>query len=409
MININNKYWDNLRINDIKKFLVSIDDDERYFIEFKEENIRNSQLTKEISAFANSFGGYLFLGVDDNKNIVGCSNKWSELKINTIICNGISPIPKIDIKKYNLNDSKKLFVIKIEEGSNPPYITNEGHIYHRISSSSDRVKDSFTLNNLYTKSKDNLKKIEDKIYIPSISKPTPDNLCGYIDFGFALETKNLNKTTEIIKNANIDKISYLLKENNQKYSISLVGYSIVISIGETRLTQGDKQILTTSGLCNFMEILPDGSFKCRIIISAEQDSSIANISQILTINTLFKKIYKIVFNNKLINVFVEAKWYEKLTVLKLFQPKILVKEDDEFKSTFDNFYNNHLIKYGNNVVINNNRIPMTGFYTIDNSLFSLNKIKFNEENLLNQLFCNPYALLGYIDDFEDEKTSCQKD
>lgn len=53
MININNKIWDKLRLKDIEKYLDTIDDDETFFIEFKEENIRNTQLTKEISAFAN--------------------------------------------------------------------------------------------------------------------------------------------------------------------------------------------------------------------------------------------------------------------------------------------------------------------------------------------------------------------
>lgn len=70
MININNKIWDKLRLKDIEKYLDTIDDDETFFIEFKEENIRNTQLTKEISAFANSFGGYILLGVNDSKKLL---------------------------------------------------------------------------------------------------------------------------------------------------------------------------------------------------------------------------------------------------------------------------------------------------------------------------------------------------
>ena len=69
MININGKEWNKLKLKDIEKFLLYVEDDETFFIEFKDENIRNTQLTKELSAFANSYGGYLFLGVDDSKNI----------------------------------------------------------------------------------------------------------------------------------------------------------------------------------------------------------------------------------------------------------------------------------------------------------------------------------------------------
>ena len=399
MININNKIWDKLRLKDIEKYLDTIDDDETFFIEFKEENIRNTQLTKEISAFANSLGGYILLGVNDSKKIVGCSNIWTELKINTIICNGISPTPHFDIKKFDLKNSKKLYIIKVEEGTNPPYITNDGYIYHRVSSSSDRVKDANTLNNLYLRNQNNIKKIEDKIYIPEISGTIPNNLCGYIDFGFSLTSKNIEKTKEKVRKADIEKISEKLKYYKQKYSISKVGYSLSITIGEPIMKMGDNPILTTGGLSNFMEILPDGSFRCRIIICSETDSSIADISLITMIHSLFKEIYAIVFGNNFVSNFIEAKKYEKLTVLKLFQPKIAVTGESKYVEKFNKLFNDHIIKYGNNIIANNNRIPLNGFINIDKSLFDLNKVKFNNDNLYGQLFYTSYFLLGYIDDF----------
>lgn len=399
MININNKIWDKLRLKDIEKYLDTIDDDETFFIEFKEENIRNTQLTKEISAFANSFGGYILLGVNDSKKIVGCSNIWTELKINTIICNGISPTLHFDIKKFDLKNSKKLYIIKVEEGTNPPYITNDGYIYHRVSSSSDRVKDANTLNNLYLRNQNNIKKIEDKIYIQEISGTIPNNLCGYIDFGFSLTSKNIEKTKEKVRKADIEKISEKLKDYKQKYSISKVGYSLSITIGEPIMKMGDNPILTTGGLSNFMEILPDGSFRCRIIICSETDSSIAYISLITMIHSLFKEIYAIVFGNNFVSNFIEAKKYEKLTVLKLFQPKIAVTGESKYVEKFNKLFNDHIIKYGNNIIANNNRIPLNGFINIDKSLFDLNKVKFNNDNLYGQLFYTSYFLLGYIDDF----------
>ncbi len=403
MININGKDWNKLRLKDIEKFLSNIEDDETFFIEFKEENIRNAQLTKELSAFANSYGGYFLLGVDDSKNIIGCTNKWTELKINTIVCNGISPMPQIDIKKFNLNNGKKLYVIKVEEGLNPPYVTNDGHIYHRVSSSSDRIKDSNTLNNLYQKSKDNIKRIEQKIYIPEITGQIPENLCGYIDFGFSLVTRNIEKTKKIVREADINKISEILKKNNEKYSISKVGFSISITVGEASMKRGEEKILTNGGLMNFMEILPDGSFRCRVIISSEKNSSIASITSIGLIHSLFCEIYKTVFGESFADNFIEAQHYEKLTVLKLFQPKILVYEEDKYKHVFDEYYKDHLIKYGNNIIVNSNRVPISGFFTIDKAILELNKIKFNSMNLYNQLFYTTYHLLGYVEQFPSIK------
>ena len=399
MININNKTWNKLRLKDVEQYLDTIDDDETFFLEFKEENIRKTQLTKEISAFANSFGGYILLGVNNSKEIVGCSNMWTELKINTIICNGISPTPQFDIKKFNLKNSKKLYIIKVEEGTNPPYITNEGYIYHRVSSSSDRVKDANTLNNLYLRNQNNIKNIENKIYIPELSGRIPDNLCGYVDFGFSLTSKNIEKTKEKVRKADIEKISEKLKEYNSQYSISKIGFSLSITTGKPIMKIGDKSILTTGGIANFMEILADGSFRCRIVICSGTDSSIANISSITMIYSLFKEIYAIVFGNNFLSNFIEAKKYEKLTVLKIFQPKILVTGETKYVERFNNLFKDHLIKYGNNIIFNNNRNPLNGFINIDKSLFDLNKVKFNNENLYDQLFYTSYLLLGYIDEF----------
>lgn len=399
MININGKQWNNLRLKDVEKFLKTIDDDETFFIEFKSEDIRNAKLTKEISAFANSFGGYIFLGVDNYKNIIGCSNKWSELKINTIICNGISPTPQFDIKKFKIDDCKNLFIIKVEEGTNPPYITNGGQIYQRVSSSSDQIKDSYTLNNLYQKSINNVKKIEDKLYISPITGIMPNNLCGYIDFGFSLISKNIEKTIEKIDKADINKISEILKNKNQKYSISKVGYSLSISVGDISLSNGQEKMLVNGGLTNFMEILSDGSFRCRIILFSEQNSSIVSITSVVTLYSLFSEIYKSIFGESFIKNFIEAKKYEKLNVIKLFQPKIITNIDDECKIIFDNYYKEHLKKYGNNIIVNSNRVPLSGFLTLDKSAFELNKVKFNSENLYSQLFHTNYFLLGYFDEF----------
>ena len=83
MININNKPWEKLRLSDIEKFLCS-STDENFFYEFKSDNEEPSKLIKEISAFANTYGGYIFLGINDDKKIGGCT-KWTEQRIHTTI------------------------------------------------------------------------------------------------------------------------------------------------------------------------------------------------------------------------------------------------------------------------------------------------------------------------------------
>jgi len=77
MVNINNKPWDKLRFRDIEKFL-SESGDENFFFEFKSDDEEPKKLIKEISAFANTYGGYILLGVNDDKTIGGCKNGQSK-------------------------------------------------------------------------------------------------------------------------------------------------------------------------------------------------------------------------------------------------------------------------------------------------------------------------------------------
>ena len=66
----------------------------------------------------------------------------------------------------NINKLSKngltIYIIRIDEGVNPPYITNSGIIFERISSSSNPVSDSATINRILEKRKDNIKKIENR-------------------------------------------------------------------------------------------------------------------------------------------------------------------------------------------------------------------------------------------------------
>ena len=132
MILINNKEFSKLKYSDIEKFLNNMDLDESFFIEFKNDQISTKGLAREICAFSNTFGGYILLGVENDKSITGCV-EWNEEKINNVFRDLISPNPSFDIKKICKNKIK-IYVIRIDEGTNPPYITNSGIIYERISS-----------------------------------------------------------------------------------------------------------------------------------------------------------------------------------------------------------------------------------------------------------------------------------
>lgn len=90
-------------------------------LELKENITEN--LCKEIISFANSKGGTIYIGYDDNSNLVGVENAKEKLdKISNMISDVIEPNMtfnvSLDIKK---EENKDIIIIKVLKGTNRPY------------------------------------------------------------------------------------------------------------------------------------------------------------------------------------------------------------------------------------------------------------------------------------------------
>lgn len=395
MININDREWNDLTIEDVEKTIS--DQEESFFFEFKEDGVETKKLSEEISAFANTYGGYIFMGVSDEKVITGCK-KWNEQKIHTMIHDSLSPIPNFDVKKFMTKDLKNIFVIKIEQGTTPPYITSKGKIYERLSSGSFVINDSTKLTQMYYKRENELKKIEKKITIDEIKDPMViNNFFGYLDIGFSLEVTDLNKIWTIYNEADLKKIASDLKEQvNNMFSISRVGYSIVISVGEIKNPKGS----IMANLNNFIEIMGDGNVKLRILLTNNGENDFVDITSFSNILWIFKEIYKKIFKD-FEDIYISAYKYQKLTILKQFFP-IMVFSEKEVNFAND-IYFKHKINYGDNRIITSDRIPKSGMMVIDKRYFDRLKIEYNTDNIVDQLFISQFYDLGYIDDIELEE------
>ncbi len=393
MLNINNKPWEKLRAKDIIAFLNELED-ENFFFEFKLDDVKPDHFIKEVSAFANTYGGYIFLGVDDSKNIVGCS-KWTEQKIHSVIHDCITSTPNFDVKKFNI-DNYKIYVVKIEEGTLPPYITNKGQILERVSSGSFVVKDSAKLSQIYYKREDQLKNTELKLSLEPIkpNKIIVENLCGYLDFGFSAIYSEKTILQRGLTNFNFQPLCDFLNSKNISHSVSRLGTSILISYGNI----GINPYLLSSGFHNFVEIMADGSVKGRIIlVSFGQSNEVkVDIQALLAVTEIFKKIYSMIFDESHFKYFIYALKYEQLTVLKQFIPYYNLK-DANGALIFNDYLNKHKEKYGNNLIVNGGRYPYVGLKTIDKKYFDDIKEKYNYNNLINKLFPVAFSTLGYID------------
>ena len=93
------------------------------------------ELLKDVSAFANSHGGHLVLGIEEKRgsasNIVGISNIDQDaeiLRMEQIIRNGIEPsIAGVRIKSVLLDSDNHVIIIRIPRSWNPPHrVTAQG-------------------------------------------------------------------------------------------------------------------------------------------------------------------------------------------------------------------------------------------------------------------------------------------
>ena len=403
MVNINNKPWDELQIKDVQDYLSDPDSNENCFFEYKIDKVEPAKLVKEISAFANTYGGYIFLGVDDNKNIVGCT-AWNEQRIHITIHNGITPTPQFDVKCFSADD-KIIYVIKIEEGAMPPYITNKGDICERVSSGSCVVTESGKLNQMYHKRADQLVHIKSQIELPEVdAAQLPDNVFGYWDFGFSVVTSEQTNLQKKFYTIDLEPIAKYLREINPEFSITRVGYSYVFGMGSATVrTQNGKVVPTAAGVHDFMEIMLDGSVRGRLLLIATPETADVDITSLFYYSSSFlRKVYSLIFGDDYSEIFVYAQKYEKLTVLKQFVPfyKLGTEDSESDKNKYREYLENHKRKYGNNLIMTSSRIPKSDYVIIDRKYFDELNIAYNTGNLYRELFYSAFMNLGYIDRFE---------
>lgn len=117
-----------------KEILEIIEKGENIAIEFKEEDVKKESIANEITAFSNTSGGLIILGVNDDKKITGIHRKFNieEWAMN-ISRNNVVPAVDISFSEYHIED-KKIAVIEIPKGTDRPYQTIKGKFLVRVGS-----------------------------------------------------------------------------------------------------------------------------------------------------------------------------------------------------------------------------------------------------------------------------------
>ena len=128
-----------------KKILELIENGEGLTVEFKQRFTSFEKMAKEMIAFANTRGGVILLGVDDDKSIYGLASEKSDIELVRETAEKYC-VPQIE---YNLDaieiEKKDLLIIEILESKVKPHRIqdykntlelNYAHVYVRINDKS---------------------------------------------------------------------------------------------------------------------------------------------------------------------------------------------------------------------------------------------------------------------------------
>lgn len=146
------KSLNELTYNDLKTL---VDIEEGYIVEYK--STFDSSVKKKIpqifSSFANSEGGWLIIGVDnDTKGLLKIEKERTDFDVTiTNLLNKVTPKPKYECKFIKEKDEDKdgILVIYVYKGEDTPYIAN-GTVYIRSGSSKVPItSDRATIDTLY--------------------------------------------------------------------------------------------------------------------------------------------------------------------------------------------------------------------------------------------------------------------
>lgn len=116
---------------------------ENSYVEFKREAVRDEDIAREIAAFANTDGGRLLIGVEDDGSISGISDdKMLQDRIMNIVRDRIRPF-LVPLYEGIALDEKRVAVITITRGPNKPYVcilNNRDEYYIRMGNRCERAR-----------------------------------------------------------------------------------------------------------------------------------------------------------------------------------------------------------------------------------------------------------------------------
>ena len=150
---------------------------EGWYIEYKSELVSATALAKAISAFANTYGGWLFLGVKEQSKTESAAGSFPGIakqemegaiqRLRKSSTDHLNPTPYFKTKvlvgpceRIGLPQDRLVLAVEIPESNTAPHIHKDGRIYRRVADGSEpkHETDRFILDQLWSRA-DPIKKV----------------------------------------------------------------------------------------------------------------------------------------------------------------------------------------------------------------------------------------------------------
>ena len=176
---------------------------EGWYVDYKETPPSIKDLAKHLSAFANQYGGWLFIGVKEKEDkgmtaesfpgVPSSSIPSLHVSLREAVSAHLSPSPFFETKviygpvpELSLPTDRAVMIIGIPQGIDPPYVHSSGRIYRRVADESDPKPetDRSVLDLLWDRSALTRQRLEDLLtHRPTLSKAeTSGRIHAYVYF-----------------------------------------------------------------------------------------------------------------------------------------------------------------------------------------------------------------------------------
>ena len=166
---------------------------EGHYVEYKSTAPSAAKIAKSVSAFANTHGGWLFLGLEADEH-TNLPTRVPGLDLSTYgnlpdtirhaVVAHLDPQPGYEDRCVPLSDGRIVVVVRTPEGDSPPYIHSDGRMYRRHGAGSDPVfeKDRHTVDQLYVKARKVHEQFRDFAALPwQMSKAQSNSTTGWLE------------------------------------------------------------------------------------------------------------------------------------------------------------------------------------------------------------------------------------